>query len=867
MKNKRAGLLSAKLLRKKNYPSVQKDSFEISSTKFPKQYKYKNLSLIINNNNKEKSSGLMSPISKGNSNRFIRSLSNYNIYPSLTKNFVNMSNKHIYPDIYNTSSKFSSFSRALTHRGLVKSPSMITNRKINRYFKIEDEKLSQEIYYLTRDINKKNKKLHLLGWENKKKDRILTEKENEINDIINKNKYNIGNYDDIDFEKEGFFKTHNIKSNIENNNMKFNYDIIFNNKELSNSNYNNLFIRIKYQILKTFKEIKEKDDEIKKKKKLRIHTKMKELDVETILLQSQIDKINILINNAINIYNKNQEELKELQKLEGNVYLQQNILEKLNKDYNSMVLEEYKLNMNIKRMENILEQKNIKKLENEKLIKNLNQKKNNLSKEKIFKEFCNQQEMKSNIKKLKKLINIFNFNYKASTEKISDLKGEQNNTFNKRNQKSHYINKNNIIMNSFGRKDDLNYKNLEDLYKILQFKRNYENLLKAQFKKFRKRFEQITKINYSYNTNKKWNYFENDDETNEAINFGISEDNPYFSGEEDNVPVNTNKFNNFQFGNFAYILFKNFESKNILLNESQTKIINPLLNAIDKKGIKKIKYKNESFKFIIEETTKIMMNNLENNNEKNKKLISIFLGALLHSSNYEINKYIYSLNVLFSYTKNYNTDEELFIYKFQTKYKDKLTFLYNKLYDYIKSNNTNQENHIYIPLLKMKEIIEGNNIQLKEKYIEFLYYYMKKFNDSESNLDDLDFNLLNNLFSAETKTNEKISTTSNNNNNNSVTEITNEEYEKHLKETINLIKKGIKNLGIDFDEFVKDITYTTEVDGKEYNYFTIENFNEELRKCEIELSEIKLSCLCNKYSLPDNLKCIDKNKIEKDIIE
>ena len=703
--------------------------------------------------------------------------------------------------------------------------------------------------------------------ENKKKDRILTEKENEINDIINKNKYNIGNYDDIDFEKEGFFKTHNIKSNIENNNMKFNYDIIFNNKELSNSNYNNLFIRIKYQILKTFKEIKEKDDEIKKKKKLRIHTKMKELDVETILLQSQIDKINILINNAINVYNKNQEELKELQKLEGNVYLQQNILEKLNKDYNSMVLEEYKLNMSIKKMENILEQKNIKKLENEKLIKNLNQKKNNLSKEKIFKEFCNQQEMKSNIKKLKKLINIFNFNYKVSSEKISDLKGEQNNTFNKRNQKSHYINKNNIIMNSFGRKDDLNYKNLEELYKILQFKRNYENLLKTQFKKFRKRFEQITKINNSYNTNKKWNYFENDDETNEAINFGISEDNPYFSGEEDNVPVNTNKFNNFQFGNFAYILFKNFESKNILLNESQTKIINPLLNAIDKKGIKKIKYKNESFKFIIEETTKIMMNNLENNNQKNKKLISIFLGALLHNSNYEINKYIYSLNVLFSYTKNYNTDEELFIYKFQTKYKDKLTFLYNKLYDYIKSNNTNQENHIYIPLLKMKEIIEVNNIQLKEKYIEFLYYYMKKFNDSESNLDDLDFNLLNNLFSAETKTNEKISTTSNNNNNNSVTEITNEEYEKHLKETIYLIKKGIKNLGIDFDEFVKDITYTTEVDGKEYNYFTIENFNEELRKCEIELSEIKLSCLCNKYSLPDNLKCIDKNKIEKDIIE
>ena len=50
--------------------------------------------------------------------------------------------------------------------------------------------MSQEIYYLTRDINKKNKKLYLLGTENRKKDRILTEKENEINYIINKNRFN-----------------------------------------------------------------------------------------------------------------------------------------------------------------------------------------------------------------------------------------------------------------------------------------------------------------------------------------------------------------------------------------------------------------------------------------------------------------------------------------------------------------------------------------------------------------------------------------------------------------------------------------------------------------------------------------------------
>ena len=52
---------------------------------------------------------------------------------------------------------------------------------------------------------------------------------------------------------------------------------------------------------------------------------------------------------------------------------------------------------------------------------------------------------------------------------------------------------------------------------------------------------------------------------------------------------------------------KNFESKNILLKESQTKIINPFINIISQKDIKEIKYNNNSFNIIIEELTNIMM--------------------------------------------------------------------------------------------------------------------------------------------------------------------------------------------------------------------------------------------------------------------
>ena len=111
---------------------------------------------------------------------------------------------------------------------------------------------------------------------------------------------------------------------------------------------------------------------------------MKELNFESNLLQSQIKQLNTLINNSISIYNKNQEEIKELQKLENSVSLQYTIIAKLNKDYNEMVIEEYNLNRRIKKMENIIEKKNIKKFQNSKLINTLTNKRQNLSKEKVF---------------------------------------------------------------------------------------------------------------------------------------------------------------------------------------------------------------------------------------------------------------------------------------------------------------------------------------------------------------------------------------------------------------------------------------------------------------------------------------------------
>ena len=175
----------------------------------------------------------------------------------------------------------------------------------------------------------------------------------------------------------------------------------------------------------------------------------------------------------------------------------------------------------IKKMENTLEKNSIKKIKNNKLINILTNKKQNLSKEKIFQELYNKQEKKNYINKLKKLINIYKFNFKVSSDKINDLKKEYNNYFDKKNQRNiHYINKNNII-NKFDNNNITDpYKNLENLYQIYNSKKNYENLLEDKLAKIKAKLEQIIKkyINENNIENKQINkniYDNTDEETNE----------------------------------------------------------------------------------------------------------------------------------------------------------------------------------------------------------------------------------------------------------------------------------------------------------------------------------------------------------------
>ena len=99
----------------------------------------------------------------------------------------------------------------------------------------------------------------------------------------------------------------------------------------------------------------------------------------------------------------------------------------------------------------------------------------------------------------------------------------------------------------------------------------------------------------------------------------------------------------------------------------------------------------------------------------------------------------------------------------------------------------------------------------------------------------------------------------------SMTEITNEEYIKQLTEAIALMQGGLKEANTNFDELMSNVVQKRKLNGIFYECITIEDFNDQLKSINVVLSDLKLSCLCSKYSIPNELRLIDKNKIEKDI--
>ena len=930
----------------------------------------------FNNNNKfctsnySKVSSLLSPINR-NSKKLRKSSSQRNINSRPLS-----STSRGLPCVINNS-----FANSLSNRHNSNKKIIYTNLNNNfktkqKFFNLETEKLYQETYQIKKLVKILSKELSELKQENAEKDKLINLKEKQINDIITNNNNlqtfeNAKNSTNANDPNSSYILDNIGVINSNNSSSIFN-DSIYVNALLSNRNSStgNLFFKIKKEIKKTNYEIRLENEKFEKLKHSIYNTKVNELKIESNLLEDQINKINSLITNALQIKQKNEIQLKEIGDVQESISKQEKIIKNIKAIVDNLKNKEDVLNVRLNENKNELNIK-LKKVNNNisKLV-TLKKKNDNLSNETILNSIKYTTKIEGNpitisslyinkISELKKNIRFYKRQVLYSDNEINKLKEKRKKLIDTGKIKSikydaNFLDKKNNNNNMSIKINAKNEKPMpiggtskepeEEIISKLKYKlkvsKENEKRLEEKILLYQNKLKEIDIKQEG----------EKEDVNESQIEFGIDSENPYHIEDEKNQPEESNKFTSSQFNQFTYILFKNFESKGIVQDESTNKLINPLIEYSNKNNISIVDYPSNNFDLIVNEFTNIILNTLNVNNASNQVLTKIFISALFYNSGCKIDKFIEYFNVLFSYTRNYSSDEEKYKNKLKEKYKEQTIKLISCINNYIKDELNSSP---YFPLLKVKELLDKNEINLKDKYIEFLFYYMKKFDDPQSKLSDLKFSLLRDLIPFNTNEDiekvENVENLENNNNSNlnfnendiikeentkidlsqkkesniieeidekkitakynnngisgvkkspteedfsnrkkmkhhtdknekennsddfdeededSMTEITNEEYIKQLTEAISIIQKGIKDNNITFNDLMLNVIQKRKITGNFYECITIEDFNDQLKSINIVLSDLKLSCLCSKYSIPNELRLIDKNKIEKDI--
>ena len=664
------------------------------------------------------------------------------------------------------------------------------------HYNLEKEKLYQETYQIRKIVNFLNKKLSKIKMENFQKDEQIKQRQQKINDIIlnnnndstffeNKNNNNINNKRKINFKN-------NLQIFNSSNNSSFN-ELSFNSSTNNNNNLEDFFSNKKSGAYNLLKKIKKSIDQmndfisVEKKryegiKKSLFLTKLNELNIESTLLEEQINKINTFIQRDILIQEENQKKKENLNNLQLNIERQEKIIKSLNERSNYLEKEEERLKYILNETKKKLETKEKEINKNKAKLNSLIKKNNILSKNKDLteqKDFLNKNE----ISKINKIIKFYAAQCDFTEKEIAKLKNQQIKmgsgvgASGKNDEESLKLVisnfQNDIIKKSFGLNDKEKMKNIK---KTLKETNEEKEKLKKKLDIYQNKLSELEKNNEK----------DGDDFYNKSqIEFGIDENNPFYSSDEDNNPEKTGKFSSVQFNQFTYILFKNFESRDISFDESQEKLIKLFLDF----------------------------------NQKNK----IFYNqALFYNSECDLNRLMEYFKVLFSYTRNHSIEEENYLNKLRTTYKDLTEKLISCVKEFIaKSNSKNKK---YIDLIEMKNLFDIKKIDFEDEYIEFIFYYMKKFEDPQSKLSDLKLSLLYNIMDYteyndfenseininsreennlnndinidinknEKKINKQIQQNLEQKNNNSINNSINEENKEKIEEKKNKGKKEIK---------------------------------------------------------------------------
>ena len=795
---------------------------------------------------------------------------------------------------------------------------------------IEEERLNQEKNQLIKMIKYLNLQLNQLKKENEEKDVLLNHEEKELKSLIYNN--------DLTEEEKDLYNIM-VDSPNEVNNLE-------ESKSMANNASYNLIFKIKREINNIKAKIMEEDEKIGKLKSSLMYTKLKEINTENNFIESQINKIASLLNNSLNIKEVNDIKMEEIENFQYNINVQNQILEELENKKKMLIQEELMMKNNIKNIGTDAEQMKKQVQKNTKELDSLRQRNKNLSKDKvinskvIIRDEMSHQTLShfyyTKINQLKKDIHFYKSKLNHDEILKSQIKEQKNKVI---ESLKHARNNNNIptdlsilktnLENQIKEeqksqvnnvtieepKGILDEEKIEKLKKIYAKGRNYEKQLENKYKEIFEKFKTVYEAYKEQNkTQKEKNQEENNDNQSE-IEFGIDRNNPFYTEEENNNPELDLKFNSIQYNQFTYILFKNFESQGIVGQESYSKIINPFVEYVNGKKLKYVQYPSDEFNLVVEKFANIILDTINNNNKYNHTLTKTFLSALLINSECDIQKMVEYFIILFSYTRDYKTDEEKYLKNIKNVYSKEIKDILNAINSYIENikDEKNEGNYdVYFPLIKLKELIEENKINLKDKYVEFIFYYLKQFDDKNAKLDYLKYSKLNDLIplSDDSKElqqdilltdddNKKLNTEptkqenfdnilNKNKDNNienynidesskkennfeenktdeSATEITIDEYLKQLGEAIESIKNGLKNENVSFKDFVEDKKKVTNVEGKNIEYISINDLNNKFKDIGVILSDLKLSCLCSKYSLQNDLRLINIKSFEEDL--
>ena len=808
----------------------------------------------------------------------IRVLSTGNIIKS---NNIDIYNKNSFlPSLYNTKSKMIKIKKNVLSNSLPKKSS----------YKIELEKLYDQNVNYKKIILKLKTEINMVKNDIIKKQNILKSMNEEIEDIINENQ------------------------------NKFDFDIKESIK--SDKNKHSLIKKMKNTIKEAEEEL---NNEIIKNKNLKKNikfTKFNELQLESIIIKEQREKILILIENSQQLKNNQNKELYQNELNNNNLESQKKIISNFHQKFQKLTEEEKCLQKEIIKYENILNKTNDKvkiiklkqislQKQNIKLTKEKNDF-NDKNKEKNENNKNNNYSLENLRKKLYKARNEFNYNKiknQRTMEKLNNAKKnynlslEQYKIRDRETPRMDYDHLNNNEKNKSSINDEENINKLKQLY---QENKDKENELEHQMFLFQDAIQRmnngenidikeirnnilkiIKKINpnYNYIFEEENNSIKNKDNIYNIL--VLSQNNPYCVEVEDNDPFISKKFTNEQFRQFTYVLFKNFEAKKINYGKAKTEIISPLMdyaNSIinkDKDEDEDILKDTDIQEKLCVKFSEIILNLLNCSDKYDKNRIEIFFHAIYFDkmiNSKEVNNSKNKINLitnyflsLFNYIHEYNRkDEEILKQRINSNYITNFIKFKNLLKNYLESKNKKIENNDktepsnYISIREIKNILEENpELRLKEKYIEFIIYRMKQFEDNKASLFDLKISKLDEIITDKENTQKNNNSKKDSETTESIEEVTPEEYNKHIYSVLIVVKQLMTDENKDIKELFNDSIVT--INKPKTEIITLESFSDELNKRNINLNYLQISCINNKYCVNEELNALDINKIEEDI--